>query len=412
MSEVKDKLITAENLKNAYDDNKRAIGDLRGDLVDLTNSVFSVSPDETNIYGLTYSKTDNGNLHIQGTLNETHSIRQNNYFINNHFHLKKGEKIRFKWVATDGTPGSISRLQVGIENKIDFTNLIGFTTENTIYEYIAENDIDIAPFVQFGDIWVGINLNATLRISVFYVDNRDLVNNITIPTYKAINPLFGKTWCVCGDSISTHSWRALKNYDMYISEVLGIKLNNIAQGGIGYKNSFSDSRAFYHQILYNMSTVNTDILTIMGGINDVMFQIRDGHVDEDLGTVNDTSESTTIAGYVYKTIELVRSRKIDIHMGIISPIPSNAYPPTVPNNKMEKYCKLLEDIAKKESIPYLDLYHSSNLRPWETKFNENYFSSDEINPSTGKKEISDGIHPNAEGHKFIYKMIMAFIEKL
>ena len=33
MSEVKDKLITAENLKNAYDDNKRAISALKGDLV-------------------------------------------------------------------------------------------------------------------------------------------------------------------------------------------------------------------------------------------------------------------------------------------------------------------------------------------------------------------------------------------
>ena len=29
MPEVKDKLITAENLKNAYDDNKRAISELK-----------------------------------------------------------------------------------------------------------------------------------------------------------------------------------------------------------------------------------------------------------------------------------------------------------------------------------------------------------------------------------------------
>lgn len=32
MSEVKDKLITAENLKNSYDDNKRAISALKGDI--------------------------------------------------------------------------------------------------------------------------------------------------------------------------------------------------------------------------------------------------------------------------------------------------------------------------------------------------------------------------------------------
>ena len=35
MAEIKDKLITAENLKNAYDDNKRQINELKGDLVDI-----------------------------------------------------------------------------------------------------------------------------------------------------------------------------------------------------------------------------------------------------------------------------------------------------------------------------------------------------------------------------------------
>ena len=35
MSDVKDKLITAENLKNVYDDNKNAINELKSDLVDL-----------------------------------------------------------------------------------------------------------------------------------------------------------------------------------------------------------------------------------------------------------------------------------------------------------------------------------------------------------------------------------------
>lgn len=38
MSDVKDKLITAENLKNAYDDNKRQIGELKGDLDNLPKS--------------------------------------------------------------------------------------------------------------------------------------------------------------------------------------------------------------------------------------------------------------------------------------------------------------------------------------------------------------------------------------
>ena len=42
MSEIKDKLITAENLKNAYDDHKMAITELKGDLIDLNNEVFTI----------------------------------------------------------------------------------------------------------------------------------------------------------------------------------------------------------------------------------------------------------------------------------------------------------------------------------------------------------------------------------
>ena len=40
MAEIKDKLITAENLKNAYDDNKRAISALKSDLVDFKNETI------------------------------------------------------------------------------------------------------------------------------------------------------------------------------------------------------------------------------------------------------------------------------------------------------------------------------------------------------------------------------------
>ena len=44
MAEIKDKLITAENLKNAYDDNKRQIGELKGDLChSIGNKTFKTN---------------------------------------------------------------------------------------------------------------------------------------------------------------------------------------------------------------------------------------------------------------------------------------------------------------------------------------------------------------------------------
>lgn len=47
MLEVKDKLITAENLKNAYDDNKRAISALKSDIKDLPFDVLEQYIDKT-----------------------------------------------------------------------------------------------------------------------------------------------------------------------------------------------------------------------------------------------------------------------------------------------------------------------------------------------------------------------------
>ena len=49
MAEIKDKLITAENLKNAYDDNKRSISELKGDL----DNLISVSKNLLNLETIT-----------------------------------------------------------------------------------------------------------------------------------------------------------------------------------------------------------------------------------------------------------------------------------------------------------------------------------------------------------------------
>ena len=43
MAEIKDKLITAENLKKAYDDNKRQITELKDDLVELESKTSEIA---------------------------------------------------------------------------------------------------------------------------------------------------------------------------------------------------------------------------------------------------------------------------------------------------------------------------------------------------------------------------------
>ena len=63
--------------------------------------------------------------------------------------------------------------------------------------------------------------------------------------------------------------------------------------------------------------------------------------------------------------------------------------------------KIIE-IAKKNSIPYLDLYHCSGLRPWEASVRNSAYS----------KDNGSGVHPDETGHKIISTKIRAFLESL
>ena len=65
-------------------------------------------------------------------------------------------------------------------------------------------------------------------------------------------------------------------------------------------------------------------------------------------------------------------------------------------------------ICNKYSVPYLDLYHQSGLRPWDVNFNKIYYKDD-----NGDGNYSEGVHPNSFGHeKFIAPKIKLFLEFL
>lgn len=80
----------------------------------------------------------------------------------------------------------------------------------------------------------------------------------------------------------------------------------------------------------------------------------------------------------------------------------------VPYDEQCNMSKLVE--ACKEScalhgIPYLDLFHSSGLRPWDSTFNARYFKCI-------SSDSPDGLHPNELGHKFFYPMVREFVKSL
>jgi hypothetical protein len=95
--------------------------------------------------------------------------------------------------------------------------------------------------------------------------------------------------------------------------------------------------------------------------------------------------------------------KPTIQLGIVAPTPWEDYPPDLnDSNAMAQYVKALKEICYLRSIPFLDLYHESNLRPWTAEGRAACYSKDE----------GHGVHPDEEGHKIIAPRFEGFLDSL
>lgn len=203
----------------------------------------------------------------------------------------------------------------------------------------------------------------------------------------------GKKWACLGDSLTEKNIRTTKHYHDYIAESTGIAVFNMGVGGTGYKRTEENYTAFYQRAV--KLPVDCDVVTIFGSGNDLS-------LIKQLGTPTDV-ETTTICGCINKTIDEIIKIKPTVALGIVSPTPWVGNQPTVDDsNAMAKYTKALHDICKIRSIPFLDLYHCSNLRPWTSEGRNACYTKDDGN----------GVHPDENGHKLIAPRFKIFLEQL
>ena len=120
-----------------------------------------------------------------------------------------------------------------------------------------------------------------------------------------------------------------------------------------------------------------------------------------LGSPTD-STTDTICGCMNKTFENLFNKIPGVKVGVVLPCPWGDYPPTVQDNKMMLYAEALREVAKRYSIPVLDLYYESNLRPWDNTFRNLYYKHDEGNT----------IHTEEDGHKILANKFKMFIQSL
>lgn len=203
-------------------------------------------------------------------------------------------------------------------------------------------------------------------------------------------PWSGKKWTCVGDSLTEVNARTTKRYFDYVAEKTGITVVNMGKSGTGYMQTYRDYKAFKDRIL-DVPT-DSDVVTIFGSGNDL---------GNPLGTVTDTG-TDTLCGCINTTIDNLYSVMPVVRLGIVTPTPWINYPPSTKDNKMELYSNAIVEICRRRSIPCLDLYHCSNLRPWDSKFRTLAYSKDDGN----------GVHPDEVGHEIISAQFKNFVTRL
>lgn len=146
-----------------------------------------------------------------------------------------------------------------------------------------------------------------------------------------------------------------------------------------------------------------DTFVILGSFNDAFLNYEFGDVR--------TSAKGTLFGGMSDITNKIYATKPDAKVLFVTPAPWGAINPKQtakigPQENAakfaEKYVDAMIEFARYNSIPVLDLYHSSNLRPWDETFINNFYH--------GTNE-TDETHANSAGHKRIAPQIADFIFK-
>lgn len=201
----------------------------------------------------------------------------------------------------------------------------------------------------------------------------------------------GKKWVCVGDSLTAENIRTTKHYFDYVADETGITTVNMGDSGSGYAREQDVGTAFYQRI--SDCPTDADVVTIFGSFNDLGAGLSIGSVD-DTGT-------TTLAGCINTTIDNLQTVIPLVNLGIVAPTPWDTTQPSTSGNAYN-YVEMLKAICARRSIPFLDLWRESNLRPWDADFRELAYS----------KDGGSGTHPDENGHKLIAPRFKAFLETL
>lgn len=249
-------------------------------------------------------------------------------------------------------------------------------------------------------VFTGVNV---LQISNYNIADVELRDRLL---YADPDNWTAYTWLMIGDSLTQKTTRAANAYYDYIRAETGVNLINKGSSGLG----FMRGPHYYYDALATVGASDFDFCTFFGSGNDVYYW--DGQQAQEypasqwptvLGNITDTGFNT-ICGCINETFSRFISLFPLKQFGVITPTPWEAQASNgrVTGSHMDDYVNKLIEICEARGVPYIDLYHSSGMRPWDAAFKTEYYT---------EGGVTDGVHPNSAGHKWFSKMIKAFMKQ-
>lgn len=242
---------------------------------------------------------------------------------------------------------------------------------------------------------------------------------------QKVNNYKGKLYCALGDSI-TYGYIP-RNYTGYPGQLNSYALLTAKKLGMDFMNfGISGSTVAQHpsrnpmSVRYTDLPDNADVITVMGGTNDVRNGIP-------LGTMNDRDNSTYY-GALYVLMQGLYTKYIegvDSNVGktkkivILTPIKlldadKSNLENTIQNNsdvlyKWDEWINAVKEVAAFYSFPVLDMYNLSGINPHlnrTLKGNQDGYNG-YYNPY-----ITDGTHPTQEGAEIMSDVLVGFLKTI
>lgn len=247
-------------------------------------------------------------------------------------------------------------------------------------------------------IEIGVANKYDYEIKDIYIVNQDDDNNYGYSIFDYLKSPLGKTkLSIIGDSISDTDYEPFTKWATFLEMYDGYELDNVSVSGAGFFNPSNKGGTYDHQFYNqaNLIATDSDIVIVFGGFNDLS-KLLNGDVT--IGSRDDTGV-TTICGCINNTINNILTRNPNCHICFALPSPwQGANSMAEPTSDVFSIINSLKEICEYRSIPLLDMFHESGIRPWIADFRTEY--------------MIDGTHPNEKGHKvFLYPKFRDFLSR-